>query len=38
MVKSKSIVSVPEVKSLLHQHRDFLKELLSEVIQETLES
>jgi transposase-like protein len=38
MVKSKSIVSLPEVKGLLHENRDFLKELLSEVIQETLES
>ena len=38
MVKSKSIVSLPEVKGLLRENRDFLKELLSEVIQETLES
>lgn len=38
MVKSKSIVSLPEVKGLLHENRDFLKDLLSEVIQETLES
>ena len=38
MVKSKSIVSLPEVKGLLYENRDFLKELLSEVIQETLES
>ena len=38
MVQSKSIVSLTEVKGLLHQNRDFLKDLLSEVIQETLES
>lgn len=38
MVKSKSIVSLPEVKGLLRENRDFLKDLLSEVIQETLES
>jgi putative transposase len=38
MVKSKSIVSLPEVKGLLRENRDFLKELLGEVIQETLES
>ena len=38
MVKSKSIVSMPEVKGLLCENRDFLKDLLSEVIQETLES
>ena len=38
MVTSKSIVSLPEVKGLLHENRDFLKDLLSEVIQETLES
>ena len=38
MVKAKSIVGLSEVKDLLHQHRDFFKQLLSEVIPKTLES
>ena len=38
MVRSKPIVGMPEVKGLLHENRDFLKDLLREVIQETLES
>ena len=31
MVKSKSIPILPEAKGLLHENRDFLKNLLSEV-------
>ena len=38
MVQRKSIVSLGEVKGLLHEDRDFLKELLHEVIQEVLEA
>ena len=38
MVQSKSIVTLNEVKGLLRQDRDFLKELVAEVIQETLEA
>ena len=38
MVHKKSIVSLAEVKGLLSESRDFLKELLAEVVQETLES
>ncbi len=38
MVHRKSIVSLGEVKGLLHEDRDFLKELLHEVIQEVLEA
>jgi putative transposase len=38
MVQKKSIVSLGEVKGLLHEDRDFLKELLHEVIQEVLEA
>lgn len=37
MVKTKSIVSLSEVKGQLLQDRDFLKELLREVIEEALE-
>ena len=37
MVKTKSIVSLSDVKRHLEQDRDFLKELLREVIEETLE-
>ena len=37
MVKTKSIVSLSDVKGQLEQDRDFLKELLKEVIEETLE-
>jgi putative transposase len=37
MVKTKSIVSLSDVKGHLEQDRDFLKELLREVIEETLE-
>ena len=33
MVKSKSIVSLSEVKSLLLQNRNFLKDLLSEIVK-----
>ena len=38
MVQRKSIVSLGEVKGLLHEDRDFLKELLHEVVQEVLEA
>ena len=38
MVHRKSIVSLGEVKGLLHEDRDFLKDLLHEVIQEVLEA
>ena len=38
MVHRKSIVSLGEVKGLLHEDRDFLKELLHEVVQEVLEA
>lgn len=31
MIKSKSILSLPEAKCLLYENRDFLKDLLSEV-------
>lgn len=37
MVKTKSIVSLSDVKGQLEQDRDFLKELLREVIEEALE-
>jgi putative transposase len=37
MVQSKSIVSMSEVKGLLHENRDLLKTLIEEVVQETLE-
>jgi putative transposase len=37
MVRTKSIVSLSDVKRHLEQDRDFLKELLREVIEETLE-
>jgi putative transposase len=38
MVHRKSIVRLGEVKGLLHEDRDFLKDLLHEVIQEVLEA
>ncbi len=38
MAHRKSIVSLGEVKGLLHEDRDFLKDLLHEVIQEVLEA
>lgn len=38
MVQSKSIVSMSEVKGLLHENRDLLKSLIEEVVQETLEA
>ena len=38
MVKSKSIVSLSEVKELLGQDRDFLRELVRDVVQQTLEA
>ena len=38
MVRTKSIVPFNEVKDLLGEDRDFLKELVREVIQETLEA
>lgn len=38
MVKEKSIVTLGEVKGLLHEDRDFLKQLVREVLQETLEA
>jgi putative transposase len=38
MVKSKSIVSLAEVKGLLEQDGDFLRNLVQEVIQQTLEA
>lgn len=38
MVKSKSIVSLSEVKGLLLQDRDFLRDLVEELVQETLEA
>ena len=37
MVRTKSIVSLSDVKRHLEEDRDFLKELLREVIEETLE-
>jgi hypothetical protein len=37
MVRTKSIVSLLDVKGQLEQDLDFLKELLREVIEETLE-
>jgi putative transposase len=37
MVRTKSIVSLLDVKGQLEQDRDFLKDLLREVIEETLE-
>jgi hypothetical protein len=33
MVQSKSIVSLIEANGFLHRYKDFLKDLLSEVIQ-----
>ena len=38
MVKEKSIVTLGEVKGLLHEDRDFLKQLVREAVQETLEA
>lgn len=38
MVKEKSIVTLGEVKGLLHEDRDFLKHLVREALQETLEA
>jgi putative transposase len=38
MVKEKSIVTLGEVKGLLHEDRDFLKQLVREALQETLEA
>lgn len=38
MVKSKSIVSLAEVKDLLEQDGDFLRSLVQEVVQQTLEA
>ena len=37
MVKGKSNVKLGEVKGLLLEYPDFLKELLHEVVQETLD-
>jgi putative transposase len=37
MVKSKSIVSLAEVKGLLEQEGDFLRSLVQEIVQQTLE-
>lgn len=37
MVKTKSIVSLSDVKGQLEQGRDFLKELMKEVIEDALE-
>lgn len=33
MIKSKSILSLPEAKGHLYENRDFLKDLLSEVTE-----
>ena len=38
MVKEKSIVTLGEVRGLLHEDRDFLKHLVREALQETLEA
>jgi putative transposase len=38
MVKSKSIVSLSEVKGLLEQNGDFLRNLIQEAVQQTLEA
>ena len=38
MVSQKSIVTLGEVKGLLHEDRDFLKQLVREAVQETLEA
>ena len=38
MVKEKSIVTLGEVKGLLHEDRDFLKQVVREAVQETLEA
>ena len=38
MVKEKSIVTLGEVKGLLHEDREFLKQLVREAVQETLEA
>jgi transposase-like protein len=37
MVKTKSIVTLSDVKEILGQNQDFLKEIVSEVLQQTLE-
>jgi transposase-like protein len=38
MVKSKSIVSLAEVKGLLEQDGDFLRNLVQEIVQRPLEA
>ena len=38
MVKSKATAALAEVKGLLEQDKDFLKELVQEIVQQTLEA